>query len=256
MVAKRWNLKIYEVKEVLRVFDNVIKYITLPENLNPKKYSIKLILKVLVVKEFFKLSLRAMENLTVAYFGIKISKSVIHFWEKKLKPYISEIVNQILEQLWDFDYNETFIDSTKFSNKSKSQIKIHVITRYDSINKVLYPVSISLSKSELIIPRGGENFYGDGEYDDKKVLNKVVSFGYNPIIKRTKRGARGYGAKKRDEVFDEEVYKKRSICEGFFGALTNRFGGRLNTFLESTTITRIFIRVLIYSLTIMIRYEL
>jgi len=30
-------------------------------------------------------------------FGIKISKSVIHFWRKKLKPYISEIVNQILE---------------------------------------------------------------------------------------------------------------------------------------------------------------
>ena len=94
----------------------------------------------------------------------------------------------------------------------------------------------------MIIPRGEGNFYGDGEYDDKKVLNKVnkvVNFGYNPIIKRTKRGARGYGAKKRDEVFDEEVYKKRSICKGFFGALTNRFGGRLNTFLESTTITRI-----------------
>jgi len=56
-------LKIYDVKEVLRVFDNVIKYITLPVNLNPEKYSIELIFKVLVVKEFFELSLRAMENL-------------------------------------------------------------------------------------------------------------------------------------------------------------------------------------------------
>jgi len=91
-------LKIYEVKEVLRVFDNVIKYITLPVNLNPRKYSIELILKVLVVKEFFELSLRAMENLTVVYFGIKISKWIIHFWEKKLKPYISEIVNMMIRK--------------------------------------------------------------------------------------------------------------------------------------------------------------
>ncbi|MEO2117196.1 MAG: hypothetical protein ABGW92_02150, partial [Methanocaldococcus sp.] len=102
MVVKRWNLKIYDVKEVLRVFDNVIKYVTLPENLNPKKYSIELILKVLVVKEFFKLSLRAIENLIVIYFGIRISKSVIHFWEKKLGQCIAQIVNQILEQLWNF----------------------------------------------------------------------------------------------------------------------------------------------------------
>ena len=61
------------------------------------------------------------------------------------------------------------------------------------------------------------------------------------MIKKTKKGARGYGAKKRNEVFDEEVYKKRSICEGSFGALANRFGDRVNTFLESTTIIRIFI---------------
>ncbi len=70
----------------MRTFDNAVENVTLPENFNPKRYSIELILKVLVVKEFFKLSLRAMENLTVVYFGIKISKWIIHFWEKKLKP--------------------------------------------------------------------------------------------------------------------------------------------------------------------------
>ena len=31
------------------------------------------------------------------------------------------------------------------------------------------------------------------------MLNKVVNFGYNPMIKKTKKGARGYGAKKRDK---------------------------------------------------------
>jgi hypothetical protein len=256
MVAKRWNSEIYNVKELLRVFDNVIENIVLPSNLNPKKYSIELILKVLVIKEFFKSSLRAMENLAVVYFGIKISKSVIYFWEKKLKPHISKIVNQLLKQLWNLNYNETFIDSTKFSNKGKSQIKIHVVTRYDSVNKVLFPISISLSKSDLIIPCGEGNFYGDGEYDNREVLNKVAKSGYNPIIKKTKKGARGYGAKKRDKIFDKNVYKKRSICEGFFGGITNRFGDRLNTFLESTTITRIFVRIIVYALTIMIRYEL
>jgi len=83
-------LKIYDVKEVLRVFDNVIKYITLPVNLNPEKYSIELIFKVLVVKEFFELSLRAMENLTVAYFGIKISKWIIHFWENSISESVCQ----------------------------------------------------------------------------------------------------------------------------------------------------------------------
>jgi len=90
------------------------------------------------------------------------------------------------------------------------------------------------------------------EYNDKEVLNKVVKFGYNLMIKKTKKGARGYGAKKRDRIFDKEVYKRRSICESFFEALTNRLKDKLNTFLESTTITRIFVRIIIYSLTIII----
>ncbi len=70
-------------------------------------------------------------------------------------------------------------------------------------------------------------YFRNSEYDDKKVLNKVVNFGYNPMIKKTKKGARGYGAKKRDKIFNKEVYKRRSICEGSFGALANRFGDRV-----------------------------
>jgi len=81
---------------------------------------------------------------------------------------------------------EIFTNSTKFSNKIGNLIKIHVITRDDSINR-LFPISVSLSKSNLIIPHGGGNFYGDEEYDDKEVLNKVVKSGYNSIIKRAKK---------------------------------------------------------------------
>ncbi|XRO75270.1 hypothetical protein ACO3TA_07880 [Methanocaldococcus sp. 28A] len=75
-------------------------------------------------------------------------------------------------------------------------IKIHPITRYDSENKTLFPISIGLDKSGLEFAYGEGYFYGDEEYDDKNTL---------------------------------------------FGALTNRFGDKLNTFLTLASITRIAI---------------
>ena len=190
------------------------------------------------------------------FFGIRLDHSVIYYWERKLNDYLISIVNQILEKLWSFDYEKTFIDSTKFSNKAEELVKIHAITRYDSKNKILFPVSIGVNKSDLKFPSGDGYFYGDGEYDDKYTLNSVAKSNYKPMIKKTKRGSKGYGARLRNKIFNKKEYKKRGICEGFFGALTNRFGDKLNTFLVSTTITRIAIRVCIYSLIMLLRCSL
>ena len=49
--------------------------------------------------------------------GIRIDHSVLHFWEKKLAPYVEEIVNEILKELQRLDYSESFVDSTIFTNK-------------------------------------------------------------------------------------------------------------------------------------------
>ena len=44
------------------------------------------------------------------------------------------------------------------------------------------------SENELteLLPEGSGNFYADGAYDSKKVLNTVVERGYRPIVKKTK----------------------------------------------------------------------
>ncbi|XRO75741.1 hypothetical protein ACO3TA_02445 [Methanocaldococcus sp. 28A] len=67
-------------------------------------------------------------------------------------------------------------------------IKIHAITRYDSENKTLFPISIGLDKSDLEFAYGEGYFYNYEKYDDKDTLNKIVKFNYKPIIKKTKRG--------------------------------------------------------------------
>ncbi len=85
---------------------------------------------------------------------------------------------------------------------------------------------------------------------------QVVDRGYLPVIKPRKIKAGGYGARIRDRVFDREKYRRRGICEGFFGALTNWFGDRIPCFLRETTITRILLRVLCYTLRILLRVRI
>lgn len=110
--------------------------------------------------------------------------------------------------------------------------------------------------STLKVPKGEGFFYGDGEYDSKNFLDKIVLRGYLPIIKPTKRNPRSFGARVRDKIYDNEIYKDRSICEGFFGALTNWFGEKVPCFLYETTLTRIGLRVVAYALRILLRLNI
>lgn len=107
--------------------------------------------------------------------------------------------------------------------------------------------------TKVDVPEGDGCFFGDGEYDSRWLLNRIVEKGYIPIIKPGKISAGGYGAQVRDEEFDEETYKHRSVCEGFFGALTNWFGSHVPCYLIETTITRIALRVISYALRIILR---
>ena len=75
-----------------------------------------------------------------------------------------------------------------------------------------------------------------------------------PIIKSGKRNPKGFGARIRDKSYDGETYKKRSVCEGFFGALTNWFGEGVPCFLDNTTITGIGLRIVAYVLRILLRF--
>ena len=85
-------------------------------------------------------------------------------------------------------------------------------------------------------------------------MNKIVSRGYLPIIKSRKWNPKGFGARIRDKSYDGETYKKRSVCEGFFGALTNWFGEDVLCFLDNITTTTIGLRIAAYALRILLRF--
>ena len=91
------------------------------------------------------------------------------------------------------------------------------------------------------MPRGRGYFYA--AYDSRRVLNTIVDRGYLPRVKpRKNRGIR---------IFDKEKYKRREICEEFFGALTNWFENRIPCSLVKTAVTRLLVRVACYALRIL-----
>ena len=116
-MLKRWDTKNYDVELILAVFDTIginVESMNIPK---PRKYDIRTIMKALIIKEFEGLSLRMAEVRVKQILGIRIDHSVLHFWEKKLAPYVEEIVNEILKELQRLDYSESFVDSTIFTNK-------------------------------------------------------------------------------------------------------------------------------------------
>ena len=115
-MLKRWDTKNYDIELILAVFDSIS--INVATNIpKPRKYDIRTIIKALIIKEFEGLSLRMAEVRVKQLLGIRIDHSVLHFWEKKLAPYVEEIVNEILKELQRLNYSESFVDSTIFTNK-------------------------------------------------------------------------------------------------------------------------------------------
>ncbi|MBW9222683.1 hypothetical protein KKP97_06540 [Methanothermococcus sp. SCGC AD-155-C09] len=69
---------------------------------------------------------------------MRIDHSVLHFWEKKLSPYMEEIINMVLKKLHILTYSKSFIDSTIITNRKKERIEIHVISRYNKELRTLF----------------------------------------------------------------------------------------------------------------------
>ncbi|MBW9222692.1 hypothetical protein KKP97_06585, partial [Methanothermococcus sp. SCGC AD-155-C09] len=66
----------------------------------------------MIIKELEKLSLRSPEIRVNQILRVRIDHSVLHFWEKKLSPYMEEIINMVLKKLHILTYSKSFIDST------------------------------------------------------------------------------------------------------------------------------------------------
>ena len=126
------------------------------------------------------------------------------------------------------------------------------------VGKSLIPVHVELTSSEedfvREIPEGREFVLADGAFDAKKVLNDLLWKGYVPVVKPTKRKPDGFGSKIRDLFFDEDVYRYRSVGEGYFGALSVEFGERLKSRGRSDE-TRILARNAIYCIKMALRWK-
>ena len=80
---------------------------------------------------------------------------------------------------------------------------------------MLFPVRARLTSSKVEfargIPEGGGFMLGDGPFNTKPVLNTIASKGYIPIIRRGLKSPRSFGARIRDRMYDEPLYRYRSI---------------------------------------------
>lgn len=118
-MLKRWDTRVYDIRNLLGVYDALsinFESIDIP---SPKVHSLDVIIKALLIKEFEGLSLRSAELRVQEVLGERIDHAVLHLWEKKLSSQIEEILNRVLESLEQHDYSETFVDSTIFTNKKK-----------------------------------------------------------------------------------------------------------------------------------------
>jgi hypothetical protein len=95
----------------------------------------------------------------------------------------------------------------------------------------------------------------DRWYDDNKAMGIMFKKGYKPIVKPQKTRYSGYWRRKAREIFGLEwfKYRDRGRGESPYGSLTNAYGDRLTTTLDSATKTRIAARVLNYLIKLYIR---
>jgi len=147
----------------------------------------RLYVKALVLKELCKVSLRYAEGLSLAYFGVRIPKSTLHYWEMRHGDIVEEVLRMLFSLLSLIEYDYSIIDSTKFADwvRGLHELFINVRVRDGS---ALFPVHAQLTGSEVEFVRGipdGVGFMlGDGAFDAKPVLNTIASKGYIPIVRR------------------------------------------------------------------------
>ena len=103
------------------------------------------------------------------------------------------------------------------------------------------------------LPQGSGPAFADGAFDAKTVLNDLALKGCIPIVKPGKLSPGGYGARIRDSLFDESIYRLRGVGERVFGALTVEFGDRIKTRRKERGETRLLLRLIVYCLKITIR---
>jgi len=80
-----WDVRVYDVGLLMAALDYVLDLMVLGSGFGGRglKGSPKLYMEALVLKEVCMVSLRYAEGLSLAYFGVRIPKSTLHYWEMR-----------------------------------------------------------------------------------------------------------------------------------------------------------------------------
>ena len=185
----RWDVRVYDVGLLMAALDYVLDLMDFDSEFCGRRLErpLRLYIEVLVLKEVCKVSLRYAEGLSLAYFGARIPKSTLHYWEVRHGDIVERVLRILFSLLSLIEYDYSIIDSTKFADwlRGLHELFINVRVRDGS---ALFPVHAQLTGSEVEfvkgIPDGVGFMFGDGAFDAKPVLNTIASKGYIPIVKR------------------------------------------------------------------------
>ena len=162
----RWYTDLNDINLFLQALDEVLEGIELESNKRgrPTKHPRKEYLKLIVIKEWKKRSLRSAEtDYSRIICGERVDHSVIHYEEKVIGKTIERVIKLIGQKLDQFGYR-LVIDATKFSTWKNDTIEYHLLIRIT--NETVYPTNVffgtnpsKATKHTLV--RGRGDLYGD-----------------------------------------------------------------------------------------------
>ena len=263
----RWNTVLNCINNFLKQLDKIIVHLNIKKTKRgrPPKHSIREYLKLLIVKEFKKRSLRSAET-DYSEFVCKqrVDHSVIHYWEKNIdKELIEELITLLGQKLDNsFNYDYTFIDATEFTSWNKKSLIFHLSCRITK--ETVYPTGIHYGLGNTVkesvegcLVKGKGDVLADAWYDDNDSLGVMFKSGYQPIVKSNKERWKGYWRKKARKLYRHPIgrqkYRQRGRGESPFGSLTNEFGDRIKTMRIDTSEIRIGCRIIVYQVKILMR---
>jgi len=114
---------------------------------------LRLCIKALVLKEVCKVSLRYAEGLSLAYFGVRVPKSTLHYWEMRHGDIVERVLRILFKLLSLIEYDYSIIDSTKFADWVRGLHELFINVMGGS---TLFPVQLRGSEVEFArgIPEG------------------------------------------------------------------------------------------------------
>ncbi len=167
-MLRRWDVRVCDVGLMMAVLDQVLASMGLDSRFRGRRSS-NLYVKVLVLKEVFKASLRYAEGLSLTYFGVRVPKSTLHYWELRHGDVVG-VLRILLRCLCHMEYDYSVMDSTKLTDWMKGLHELFACVRVKG-GSTLFPVHAEATVSEVKflkgVPEGRGLMLADGVFDAK-----------------------------------------------------------------------------------------